>query len=653
MASNQDEVLIKFRADLGDTQAQIKALEASIKKMHDEFEKGGKSIPRTTQKISSGFNGLGNSINQLSRELPAFTYSAQTGFLALSNNIPILADQIELLRKKNLDLVSSGQKAIPVWKSLSSAILSFQTALSFGVTLLTIYGGEIVSWIGSLFKGEEQLKETNEALEKFNETITKANALIQVSNGSLLTDLFSVDVAKKNASEAQALIDQITTAEQNALKKNAGYISQLEFFRNKANEQRKRGDLSNFEYTSKLLENLQKKVNNIVDKELGMSKEKRDALLLELKQIIANGEATENISKNKAKATEKEIKILGNYAILTKEISELETKIRDKSVVGLVNPNDLNRLDELNKKLKDIDTFYADLFAEFEDEPIPFKLKAVSVDISGVAKSIEDQRKIDEGLLKTQKENDDLKKRQQDSYYNSAIQISSSLLEISNNLTQTEIDNQEMIRDSKIKSLDDQLERGTINEKKYQSEKTKAEKKADQEIASLRLKQQEREKAVASFQAILKGGLATLQAFIELGPIAGALVGLSVAAEVAAIQSQPLPKFEKGGLIQGKSHRQGGVIIEAEGNEFIVNKLQTPKHMDVLEHINKGSFEEYNKRRYIIPALKKERENIRQSIINSFNDANLLSSDQKNREILREIRDALKEGRPYTNKRKI
>lgn len=270
-----------------------------------------------------------------------------------------------------------------------------------------------------------------------------------------------------------------------------------------------------------------------------------------------------------------------------------------------------------------------------------------------MAKSIEDQRKIDEGLLKTQKENDDLKKRQQDSYYNSAIQISSSLLEISNNLTQTEIDNQEMIRDSKIKSLDDQLERGTINEKKYQSEKTKAEKKADQEIASLRLKQQEREKAVASFQAILKGGLATLQAFIELGPIAGALVGLSVAAEVAAIQSQPLPKFEKGGLIQGKSHRQGGVIIEAEGNEFIVNKLQTPKHMDVLEHINKGSFEEYNKRRYIIPALKKERENIRQRIINSFNDANLLSSDQKNREILREIRDALKEGRPYTNKRKI
>ena len=235
--ANQDEVLVKFRADANEVLSEVNKIESSVKKMSSTVDASQKTINRATQKTASSFNGLGNSINQLSRELPAFTYSAQTGFLALSNNIPILADQINNLKAKNLELVASGQKAIPVWKSLSSAILSFQTALSFGVTLLTIYGGEIVSWIGSLFKGEEQLKETNEALEKFNETITKANALIQVSNGSLLTDLFSVDVAKKNASEAQALIDQITTAEQNALKKNAGYISQLEFFRNKANPQ--------------------------------------------------------------------------------------------------------------------------------------------------------------------------------------------------------------------------------------------------------------------------------------------------------------------------------------------------------------------------------------------------------------------------------
>lgn len=652
MANNSDEILVKFRADATEILNEVKKVEASVKKMHDEFEKGGKSIPRTTQKISSSFNSLGNSINQLSRELPAFTYSAQTGFLALSNNIPMLADQITNLKTKNLELVASGQKAIPVWKSLSAAILSFQTALSFGVTLLTIYGGEIVSWIGSLFKGEEQLKETNEALEKFNETVTKANSLVKVSKSSLLTGLFSVDVAKKNASEAQALIDQITTAEQNALKKNADRVGELEITRRKADEAKKRGDLSNFKFFSQVLDNQQRKLESVLSKELGMSKEKRDALLLELKQIVANGEATEKTSKAKARSTQKEIKELGAYEKLVKEIGDLQTEILNDITTGVgIQEND-NRLLADKKRLLDL--------INEENEKMLFLMQDVQKLESKGLGTVDDKTIKLKDLGKEDKKLDDLeklaaeeKKARQDSYYNSAISISNSLLETANNLTQTEIDNQEMIRDSKIKSLDDQLERGTINEKKYQSEKTKAEKKADQEISNLRMQQQQREKAIASFQAILKGGLATLQAFIELGPIAGALVGLSVAAEVAAIQSQPLPKFEKGGLIQGKSHRQGGVIIEAEGNEFIVNKLQTPKHMDVLEHINKGSFEEYNKRRYIIPALKKERENIRQSIINSFNDANLLSSDQKNREILREIRDALKEGRPYTNKRKI
>jgi len=43
---------------------------------------------RNVGNYASGFNPLSNSINQLTREMPAFTYSVQTGFMALSNNIP-------------------------------------------------------------------------------------------------------------------------------------------------------------------------------------------------------------------------------------------------------------------------------------------------------------------------------------------------------------------------------------------------------------------------------------------------------------------------------------------------------------------------------------------------------------------------------------
>lgn len=44
---------------------------------------------RNVGNYAESFNPLSNSINQLTRELPAFTYSMQTGFMAISNNIPM------------------------------------------------------------------------------------------------------------------------------------------------------------------------------------------------------------------------------------------------------------------------------------------------------------------------------------------------------------------------------------------------------------------------------------------------------------------------------------------------------------------------------------------------------------------------------------
>ena len=46
-------------------------------------------------------------------------------------------------------------------------------------------------------------------------------------------------------------------------------------------------------------------------------------------------------------------------------------------------------------------------------------------------------------------------------------------------------------------------------------------------------------------------------------------------------------KYPKGGDIKGPSHDNGGVIIEAEGGEYIINKKSVnPKTEAVLEYIN-------------------------------------------------------------------
>ena len=67
-----------------------------------------------------------------------------------------------------------------------------------------------------------------------------------------------------------------------------------------------------------------------------------------------------------------------------------------------------------------------------------------------------------------------------------------------------------------------------------------------------------------------------------------ALAASMGAAQVAIISSQ---KFANGGLLNGKSHQQGGIPvgntgIEVEGNEYIVNKVTTTKNLPLVEFIN-------------------------------------------------------------------
>ena len=125
------------------------------------------------QQAAQKFNMLGNSLNQITRELPAFTYSMQTGFMAISNNIPMFVDQIGNIKKANAQLIAQGQPVKSVFSQLASAVLSWQTALSLGVTVLTVYGAEIVNLTRALFDNEEAIKRVQQNIDKM--TITTAN----------------------------------------------------------------------------------------------------------------------------------------------------------------------------------------------------------------------------------------------------------------------------------------------------------------------------------------------------------------------------------------------------------------------------------------------------------------------------------------------
>lgn len=147
---------------------------------------------RNVGNYASGWNGLSMSIQQIGRELPSLAAGWRTFFLAISNNLPILADEIKRARIQFEDLRKSGQVATPVWKQVVSSIVSWQTALTVGITLLTLYGDKLVKWISGLGKAEKAIKNlytaqrdlynvTSTGIEQSSKEITKLNSLYKIA----------------------------------------------------------------------------------------------------------------------------------------------------------------------------------------------------------------------------------------------------------------------------------------------------------------------------------------------------------------------------------------------------------------------------------------------------------------------------------------
>ena len=91
----------------------------------------------------SAFNGLNVSVSQIVRELPSATMGANMFFLAISNNIPMLVDEINKLRAANKLAMKEGKQGVPILKQLGAAVFSWNSLISVGITLLTVYGKDI------------------------------------------------------------------------------------------------------------------------------------------------------------------------------------------------------------------------------------------------------------------------------------------------------------------------------------------------------------------------------------------------------------------------------------------------------------------------------------------------------------------------------
>ena len=149
---------------------QIAAVSTELK----EAEAVTQRFYRNVGNYQSAWNGLGMSIQQIGRELPSLAMGWNTFFLAISNNLPILSDEIKRAKDEYNELKKAGQQATPVWKQIVSSLVSWQTALTVGITLLTLYGKEIIDWVGNLFKGKKAVDALKQEQAKLSEEMRSA-----------------------------------------------------------------------------------------------------------------------------------------------------------------------------------------------------------------------------------------------------------------------------------------------------------------------------------------------------------------------------------------------------------------------------------------------------------------------------------------------
>lgn len=121
------------------------------------------------------WDGLGISISQVVRELPAVAVSLNTFFLGISNNIPMVVDEIKRLRRQNELLAAEGKEQISVTRSIVRSLFSFNTALVVLLTVFSMYGKEIITWIDKTLAGRDAAKSFEDALEDLNDELGKGS----------------------------------------------------------------------------------------------------------------------------------------------------------------------------------------------------------------------------------------------------------------------------------------------------------------------------------------------------------------------------------------------------------------------------------------------------------------------------------------------
>ena len=126
---------------------------ATMKRLSNEYDKIAKASGTYAQKSMSAY-GATFSLTQVMRELPNFAISSRIGFMALSNNLPMLTEDFTRLSRQidvNTGKVLGFGGALKIF---AKSLLSLNTIMIVASTLFILFADDIGKAMDKLFKGK-------------------------------------------------------------------------------------------------------------------------------------------------------------------------------------------------------------------------------------------------------------------------------------------------------------------------------------------------------------------------------------------------------------------------------------------------------------------------------------------------------------------
>lgn len=467
-----------------------------------------------------------------------------------------------------------------------------------------------------IFELQERIEDTEISLNRERE---KANRLIQEQR-EIAKDVDSSNKEKIAATnEAIRLLDEITAKEKANLKDKYDLL----VLEHKANDSREEGRKAEQDALAEIeaLESdaIKQKIKLRKDANGVIKQERADAIKAAQEDKKRLEEAQK--AQLEAQKSNEQAKIDAENKVYDATITNLESERKLEALTTVETAEQKYEKElELQKKLADLRFQQAQFNANMElkqtQRVIDEKLRLGEISLEEATtqrtraereagqkvKEVEMQNYIDTETIKReerdrqnelnleqQKEYDEKDNERKKQVAEQEKQIKQNLLSAVDQFQNIIFQNQNRRVDQGLKREIDALmlkkQQGLITEEQYDKERLKIEKKAF-----------DKKKKIDTAQALINGALAITRIAADVpkgdyGIATGILIGAQIiqtGAQVAAIQSQ---EFEKGGLLQGASHANGGIKaggVEFEGGEAVINKKSTAMFGAELSAINQA-----------------------------------------------------------------